>query len=100
MSQHHYEPQPPVPYQTYVPVHVAPKSTIGALALSFFLPGVGSMYAGKPAWGVPILVLWLLSFPLLFVAVGAITLPACWIVGMILGYQQARDWNREHGIIS
>jgi hypothetical protein len=32
--------------------------------------------------------------------IGLITAPIVWIVGMVMGYQDAQKWNRDHGILS
>lgn len=79
---------------------VAPKSPGVALLISFFLPGVGSMYAGSVGLGVIILVLWLISAVAVFFVIGWILAPACWIWGMIAAHMNAQRWNRERGIIS
>lgn len=80
---------------------VAPKSVGGAFLVSFFLPGVGSIVAGDVAWGVTILVLWLISIPLVAVMfIGVVTGLICWIAGMIAAPMAAKRWNREHGVIS
>ena len=102
-----YLPQPygPYPYPSQPPYwpqpqQVAPKSVIGAIAISFFLPGAGAMYAGEIGWGIVILVLWIISMPLALVTVGIFTGLACWIAGMVFGATAAQKWNREHGIVS
>lgn len=99
-----YGQQPPGHLQPgpdwHVMPQVAPKSVLGALVISFFLPGVGAMYAGEVTWGIVILALWLVSIPLTLVTIGFITGFICWIVGMISGVRAAQRWNREHGIIS
>ena len=77
-----------------------PKSPGVALLISFFLPGVGSMYAGSVGLGVIILVLWLISAVAVFFVIGWILAPACWIWGMIAAHMNAQRWNRERGIIS
>lgn len=82
------------------PQQVHPRSPAAALVMSLFIPGLGSMYAGKPGWGILILVLWLASWVMLLAVVGLVTLPACWIWGMIAGYSDARAWNRARGIDS
>lgn len=87
------------PYWRPAP-QVAPKSVGVAFLVSFFLPGVGSIVAGDVAWGVTILVLWLVSIPLTLVTIGFFTGAICWIAGMIAAPSAARRWNREHGIIS
>lgn len=121
MSQQSYEPQPQSyqqmppqppqappgqlqpwqpPYPQYAPVQVAPKSVLGAVVVSFFIPGSGAIYAGEKIWGIVILALWLVSIPLTLVVLGWVTLTICWVVGMISGGMAAQRWNREHGIIS
>lgn len=93
-----YPPQPFV--QQPVQMNVHPRSPAAALVMSLFIPGLGSMYAGKPGWGILILVLWLASCVLLLIVIGAFLLPVIWIWGMIAGYSHARAWNRARGIDS
>lgn len=94
--------QPYPPQSPYAPpgMTIAPKSPGVALLISFFLPGVGSMYAGSVGLGVIILVLWLISVATVFILIGWILAPACWIWGMIAACMNAQRWNRERGIIS
>jgi TM2 domain-containing membrane protein YozV len=97
------QPHPPQQWQSpYAPpgMTVAPKSPGVALLISFFLPGVGSMYAGSAGLGVIILILWLISLVTVFVVIGWFLAPACWIWGMIAAHMNAQRWNRERGIIS
>ena len=79
---------------------VAPKSVLGAVVISFFIPGAGAIYAGDRAWGFTILALWLVSIPLALVTVGILTGFICWVVGMISAASAAKKWNLAHGIIS
>jgi TM2 domain-containing membrane protein YozV len=97
-SQHPY-PQPP-PYWAQPRQQVAPKSVLGAVVISFFIPGTGAVYAGDKVWGSVILALWLVSIPLTLVTVGFVTGFICWIAGMISAGLAAQKWNREHGIVS
>lgn len=110
-AQPGYPPPPQYPVQPYRPPYpqqppywpqqqVAPKSVIGAIAISFFLPGVGAMYAGEVGWGITVLALWIISMPLTLVTVGIFTGLICWIAGMVSGAMAAQKWNREHGIVS
>jgi TM2 domain-containing membrane protein YozV len=93
----------PVPYAQGQPqpyYHVAPKSPgLGVLA-SFFIPGLGSMISGRGGKGAVILISYVLSLILTVVVIGFITAPIVWIVGMVTGYQDAQQWNRDHGILS
>jgi TM2 domain-containing membrane protein YozV len=79
---------------------VAAKNPAVSLIVSFFLPGVGSMINGDVGVGVVILLIWLVSFPLMFVFIGFFTGAAAFIWGLIDAYQGARRWNARHGIIS
>jgi TM2 domain-containing membrane protein YozV len=99
---------PPAPYQQ--PYHqgygatpvmqVVPKNAGVALLISFFLPGVGSMYAGKTTTGVIILVGYIISWVLTIVIIGFVGLFGFWVWGLIDAYQAAQAWNRARGIES
>ena len=84
------------PYGQQYPVQVAPRSPALGLIVSFFLPGVGSMMAGKTGKGIGILIGWLLCL----VLVGFVVMPAFWIWGLVAAYRDAVAWNRAHGIVS
>ncbi len=95
----------PPPYPGYgnptpPPFAVAAKNPAVSLLVSFFLPGVGSMINGDVGTGIAILVIWLISFPLMFVFIGFITVVVAFIWGLVDAYQGARRWNARHGIIS
>jgi TM2 domain-containing membrane protein YozV len=79
---------------------VQPKSPAAAIAISFFIPGVGSMYAGNSGVGVAILVTYLVGCVLSLVLIGIPIVIAAWIWGMVNGNSSAIKWNRDHGIIS
>lgn len=97
---------PPAPYQSpYPPQYpqqaaIAPKSSGVALLISFFLPGVGSLYAGNTKIGLIILIGWIISWVLIVVLIGYPLVFGFWVWGMIAGYQDAQRWNQAHGIIS
>lgn len=82
------------------PQHVAAKSPALGLIASLFIPGLGSLINGQVAAGIAILIAYTVSWFLLFVVVGFVTLPAVWIVGMWHGYSSAQEWNAKHGVIS
>lgn len=88
---------PPVPPQPYA---VAAKNPGVALVLSFFIPGLGSLYAGDIAWGIALILVNAFAWVLTLAIVGWILVPVIWVVGMIMGYTGARDWNLRHGIVS
>lgn len=92
----------PQPYQHPYPqpVQVAPRSPALGLIVSIFLPGVGSMMAGKTGKGIGILCGYLAGWLLTLVLLGFIVMPAFWIWGLVAAYTDAVSWNREHGIVS
>jgi TM2 domain-containing membrane protein YozV len=79
---------------------VVPKNPGIALLISFFLPGVGSLYAGKITTGVIIIACYIVSWILTIVLIGFVGVFGFWIWGMIDAYQAAQTWNREHGLVS
>jgi TM2 domain-containing membrane protein YozV len=87
-------------YQGQPPVRVEPKNPAAAIALSFLIPGVGSMYAGNSSTGVVIVVLYLMSLVTCLALIGFVLVPIVWIWGMINAHGSAVRWNSEHGIIS
>ena len=86
-----YRPQPPV---------VVPKSAGLAILMSFFVIGLGSMYAGKVGKGVMLLVAAVISAILTTVLIGFVLLPVFWIWGMVAANNDVNEWNRAHGMIS
>lgn len=96
--QPYQQPGYPQPYQPAL--QVAPKNPGMALLASFFFPGLGSLMNGQAAKGAGIFIGYLISFALMLVLIGFLTAPAFWIWGMIDGYQGAKKWNLEHGVVS
>lgn len=85
----------------YAPVtRVAPKSPGVAVIASFFLPGLGQFINGQAGKGVAFLLAYAVSFVLLFVIIGFITMPVVWIWSMVDAYSSAQAWNARHGILS
>ncbi len=85
----------------YAPAtRVAPKSPGVAVIASFFLPGLGQFINGQAGKGVAFLMAYLVSFVLLFVFIGFITMPVVWIWSMVDAYSSAQAWNARHGILS
>lgn len=99
-----YPPQPPSPYTPQrpypQPVQVAPRSPALGLIVSIFIPGVGSMMAGKTGKGIGILIGYFVGWLLCLVLIGFVVMPAFWIWGLVAAYTDAVAWNRAHGIIS
>jgi TM2 domain-containing membrane protein YozV len=93
--------QQPYPQGYPGPVRqVVPKNAGIALLISFFVPGVGSLYAGKTNTGVVILVGYIISWLLTIVIIGIAGVIGFWIWGMVDAYQAAQAWNRARGIES
>lgn len=85
----------------YAPAtRVAPKSPGVAVIASFFLPGLGQFINGQAGKGVAFLMAHLVSFVLLFVFIGFITMPVVWIWSMVDAYSSAQAWNARRGILS
>jgi TM2 domain-containing membrane protein YozV len=82
------------------PAHVMPKNPLLYLVVSLFIPGVGTMAAGRVGWGVLILASYIVAGLLTLVLVGFVLVPAVWIWGMVDAYQTAKKWNAAHGIVS
>lgn len=93
------EQSPYIPHQPYYP-QVRPKSPGLALVASFFIPGLGSLIIGRVGMGFLIFSCFVISWVLLFVVIGFVTLPLVWLWAMYDGYHGARSWNAAHGIIS
>jgi TM2 domain-containing membrane protein YozV len=105
---------PPAPYQQPYPpgyaaptgyaappvMQVLPKNAGIALLISFFIPGVGSLYAGKTTTGVIILIGYVISWVLTIVIIGFVGVFGFWVWGLIDAYQAAQAWNRARGIES
>ncbi len=99
---------PPAPYQQPYPpgyaappvMQVVPKNAGIALLISFFIPGVGSLYAGKTNTGVIILIGFIISWVLTIVIIGFLGVLGFWVWGMIDAYQAAQAWNRARGFES
>jgi TM2 domain-containing membrane protein YozV len=81
-------------------MQVVPKNAGIAILISFFIPGVGSLYAGKTSTGVIILVGYIVSWVLTLVIIGFVGIFGFWVWGMIDAYQAAQAWNRARGIVS
>ena len=98
---------PVAPYQQPYPQgypaggpQVVPKNPGIALLISFFLPGVGSLYAGKVTTGVVIIACYIVSWILTIILIGFVGVFGFWVWGMIDAYTAAQAWNRQHGLVS
>jgi TM2 domain-containing membrane protein YozV len=79
-------------------VHVSPPSdgtAVTALVLNIIIPGTGSLIAGRTSQGVVQLVLWVISFPLMFVLIGFPMLLAVWVWSLVSGIQILEESKRR-----
>ncbi len=81
-------------------VQVAPKNPGISVIASFFLPGLGQFVNGQAGKGVAFLVCYFMSFLLMFILIGFVTVFVVWVWSMADAYSGAQAWNRRHGIIS
>lgn len=79
---------------------VAPRSPALGVLASFFIPGLGSMINGRGGKGALILILNIVGWLTVIFIVGWFIALGTWIWGMVAGFQDARKWNLDHGIIS
>jgi TM2 domain-containing membrane protein YozV len=95
------QPYPQGPGYMAPPVmQVMPKNAALAIIISFFIPGVGSIYAGKTTTGVIILICYVVSWILTIILIGFAGVFIFWVWGMIDAFLAAQAWNRAHGIES
>ena len=64
-----------------------------AVVLSFLCMGLGQIYNGEIGKGVLFIVLYFVSWLLMFVLIGFLTTPLLWIWGMIDAYKSAERIN-------
>lgn len=79
-------------------VHISPPSegtAVTALVLNIIIPGSGSLIAGRTSQGVIQLVMWVVSFPLMFVLIGFPMLLAVWIWSLVSGIQILEESKRR-----
>ena len=94
---------------------IAPKQPIVHLLASIFIPGLGTILAGRKRRGALILCGFFLSYlgtaALLFVGsflfhaawlfmLGWLVVFSVWIFAIVDAYRSAQAWNRERGIMS
>jgi TM2 domain-containing membrane protein YozV len=66
-----------------------------ATVLSFFFMGLGQIYNGEIGKGVLFILLYGISFLLMFVVIGFVTTPILWIWGMVDANKSAKRINDE-----
>jgi len=65
-----------------------------AAVLSFFITGLGQIYNGQIAKGINFIIVYGISWALMFVIIGFITTPILWIWGMVDAYKTAERMNQ------
>jgi TM2 domain-containing membrane protein YozV len=71
------------------------KNPTTATILSFFIMGLGQIYNGQIGKGIMFIVLYAISWLLMFVFVGFITTPILWIWGMVDANRSAKRINEK-----
>ena len=71
------------------------KNPTTATILSFFIMGLGQIYNGQIGKGIMFIVLYAISWLLMFVVVGFITTPILWIWGMVDANRSAKRINEK-----
>lgn len=102
-APHQYQPQQAQPMHGGMPygtVVVAPKSPGLALIASFFIPGLGQFINGDGAKGAMFLIVYVVSWVLIFVLIGIPMVFITWVWSMVDAYTSAKSWNAARGIIS
>jgi TM2 domain-containing membrane protein YozV len=70
-----------------------------AAVLSFFWSGLGQIYNGEIGKGVLLLIVYIVSWWMMFIIIGFVTTPILWIYGMIDAYRTAERINAAGGSI-
>ena len=65
-----------------------------AAVLSFFWCGLGQIYNGQIGKGIAMLVIYAISWWMMWLIIGLITTPILWIWGMVDAYRTAERLNR------
>lgn len=71
------------------------KNPTTATILSFFIMGLGQIYNGQIGKGVMFIILYAISWALMWVLVGFITTPILWIWGLVDANKSAKKINKE-----
>jgi len=66
-----------------------------ATVLSFFVMGLGQIYNGQIGKGVLFIVLYIISWVLIYAVVGFVTTPILWIWGMVDANKSAQKINER-----
>jgi len=63
--------------------------------LSFLISGLGQIYNGQIGKGILFIILYAISWALMFVVIGFITIPILWIWGMVDANNSAKKINEQ-----
>jgi len=66
-----------------------------ATVLSFFFMGLGQIYNGQIGKGIVFIILYAISWLLMFIFIGFITTPILWIWGMVDANRSAKEINKK-----
>jgi TM2 domain-containing membrane protein YozV len=70
-------------------------TAIAAMVLNVFIPGSGSLVAGRVSIGVVQLILWIIGIPLSFVLIGLPMVLTAWIWSLVTGIQILEESRRR-----
>ncbi|HUY17595.1 MAG TPA: TM2 domain-containing protein [Candidatus Binataceae bacterium] len=84
-----------VPMPLDEPVAAAMRSPGVAAVLSFFWCGLGQIYNGQIGKGIVMLLLYGISWAMMWLIIGLITTPLLWVWGMWDAYRTAERLNRQ-----
>ncbi|WP_226037046.1 hypothetical protein [Aquibacillus saliphilus] len=71
------------------------KSAGLAAVLSFFVTGLGQIYNGQIGKGIGFIIVYAISWAMMFILIGFITTPILWIWGMVDAYKVAEKINQK-----
>ena len=66
-----------------------------ATVLSFFFMGLGQIYNGQIGKGIIFIILYAISWLLIFILIGFFTTPILWIWGMVDANKSAKEINKK-----
>jgi TM2 domain-containing membrane protein YozV len=68
-----------------------------AAVLSFFWCGLGQIYNGQIGKGIAMMIIFAISWGMMWLIVGLVTTPILWIWGMVDAYRTAERLNHRAG---
>lgn len=100
-----YANQQPQLQQPGPPVQVQARNPVLYVVIDFLITGLGLMVQGRVGLGLlflgtNILVSFFLFIPVLGWILFFLVMIPIWIISMVMAFGTAKNWNRQHGIIS